>query len=568
MIELTDRQTNAVNEDGLIVVNACPGSGKTTIVAHRLRRLTEQKQLLEYQGVAVLSFTNVAKEAVFKMYSELAGAPVTYPHFVGTIDSFLNRFFIRVVCHRLLFKKTEKAIILDVNSRWVDNIFPRLKQFRLSGQNITYDRDGNVIYQQKNRTLDSEKQAYIENVKRHLKRINIITQSDVSYFCLTILRTYPSYAKAIIDRFPYIIIDEAQDCSDTQMAIVDELKQLGHTEIMLLGDPFQSIYEWRDANPQLLIDKEQDDDWQSLAMTETQRCGNNICEFLNKFHTARTISPDVNRTELRDAEVIARHYDDFNNALNAFLDHVRTKEIEVNYNNVAVLYGGHKSVANVRKSKIDEEALFAVSEADIQALPLRAKIYYDRSQFKQAYECISRYCYFAIERERLKSYRQLREHELAEISNKIRIWNTCKKIPSLQMSLLDWINATNIELNEVMNDLGAEFVELKKKRNQADIPNLQEALLIDLRAENFRDITIQNIHQIKGRTFDAVMIYVDSGRGRWKLTVNKIKESLTQHDLFGSDHLDDTRCFYVAASRARRLLWICSEDSEIVTILN
>src|SRR3989304_2585187 len=102
MIQLTESQRNAVNEDGLIVLTACPGSGKTTVVAHRLQRLIEEKQLLAYQGVAVLSFTNVAKNSVQQMYRDLTGNKIQYPHFVGTIDSFLNSFVIRVVGHRLL----------------------------------------------------------------------------------------------------------------------------------------------------------------------------------------------------------------------------------------------------------------------------------------------------------------------------------------------------------------------------------------------------------------------------------------------------------------------------------
>nr|MBN2278692.1 ATP-dependent helicase [candidate division Zixibacteria bacterium] len=566
MIELTTSQQAAVNAEGLIVLTACPGSGKTTVVAHRLRHLMEKRQLREYQGIAVLSFTNVAKDSIRQMYYELTGDQVKGPHFVGTIDSFLNGFVIRVTGHRLLEKKTQKVIILDVNSLWIDDRFPKLKQFGLSGQNICHDCSGNVIYQQKNKTISAEAQQYLVVVKRELRKGNIITQGDVSYYCLEILRSFPGFTKALCNRFPFIIVDEAQDCSETQMAIIDELKRQGHSEIMLLGDPYQSIYEWRDANPELIIAKDQDGDWQSLSITETQRCGESICQFLNKFHNARSITQDTNRTEISDAEVIARQADDFNNALAEFVAYARDKGIMIGPDNVAILYGGHRSVANIRKSKIKETDLFAVENSDIQALPLRAKIHFDRAEYKQAYECLLRFLYFSSKGERVKSSRQLHDHKLGDLDSKWLIWSTCKRLPSLELSLLEWIREVNVVLNEATSEIGCRACELKKKRNQADLNNLNKDLLIEADEAEVREITIQNIHQIKGRTFDAVMIYVDSGRGRWKLTVSKIKESLTQHDLFGSDHLDDTRCFYVAASRARKVLWICSKDKAIETI--
>jgi superfamily I DNA/RNA helicase len=567
MVELTDQQIAAVDHDGLIVVSACPGSGKTTVVAHRMQRLIKDKHLLPYQGVAVLSFTNVAKDAVTELYSSLACEAIRYPHFVGTIDSFMNHFLLRVIGHRLLGKKRESSIILDVNSTWINARFPKLARFKLNGQNITLDCDGNVIYQQRSMTISPEAQEYISSVKEQLWRSNIVTQGDVSFYCLQILRQYPSFAESLIRRFPYLMIDEAQDCSDTQMAIVDELKLRGHLEIMLLGDPYQAIYEWRDANPKLLLDKEGDSDWVSLPITETQRCGSSICGFLNRFHSGRTISQDVSRTLVSDAEVVVRHNSDFTIALAEFLSHARSKGIAMNQASVAVLYGGHRSVANIRKTKINEDDLFAVRDSDVQSLPLRAKIQLDRSQFRQAYECMFKYYFFVTEKERIRSSRLLKDHPLASTLNKIRLWNTCKELPSLHQSLESWITAANRVLKDTADVLGVEFLALKRKRTQPNILDLQDDLISDAGGSAIGEITVQNIHQIKGRTFDAVMIYVDSGRGQWKLTVKKIKEGLTQHDLFGSAHLDDTRCFYVAASRARRLLWVSSGDREIEDIL-
>lgn len=57
-------------------------------------------------------------------------------------------------------------------------------------------------------------------------------------------------ASAIAERFPVIIIDEAQDTSVNQMAVFDLLSKSGVKSMFLVGDADQSIYEWRNASPE------------------------------------------------------------------------------------------------------------------------------------------------------------------------------------------------------------------------------------------------------------------------------------------------------------------------------
>ena len=68
-------------------------------------------------------------------------------------------------------------------------------------------------------------------------------------------------------RFPIIVIDEAQDSSRIQIRIIDTLIRAGVTEVMLAGDPYQAIYEWRQAEPQLFEDKfsEWEDNYYAVA---------------------------------------------------------------------------------------------------------------------------------------------------------------------------------------------------------------------------------------------------------------------------------------------------------------
>lgn len=574
MINLTEKQKEAVKKDGLCILSASPGSGKTCTVAHRLNRLIKEKKLSSYQGVAVLSFTNVAKDSVIKEYKDITKKNISSPHFVGTIDSFLNNVIFRPFAHKILCDGTKEIKILDVHSVWLNDIFPRLKQYKLNGQNITYDKDGKVVCQAPNR-VNSEQQNYIKYIKNQMSNIGIVTQNDVSYFCLKILKEYHSVTRAIINRYPFIIIDEAQDCSDLQMAIIDFLVESGHKEIMLVGDAYQAIYEWRDANPQLFIEKEKDNNWENIQLLESQRCGPEICKFLNLFHDNRKVSHNPKLKELLDAEVKITYSIDINKLIEQYLMRVRSKGIEVNSDNVAILYGGHKSKINIRNTNINPTCLWKTQEKGskniqgIYALPLLAKIAMFQKDYKKAYDHIEKFFYFLIERKPLISKENIKEHELGSIANRVILWNFCIRLSSLGKELDDWIIEVNKLIKEFKQELGIiNPLEIKKKRQQQNI-NLKDALFKT--TDNkfiFKNITLNNIHQIKSRTFDTVMVYVDSGTGNYKISINKLKRIIEQKDLFKGDYHEDGRCFYVAASRARRLLWIVSSDKEILNLFN
>ena len=72
---------------GRVVLNACPGSGKTTTIAYKLTELTKSWQQThgKFIGVACLSFTNVAKDQINEKYSEFSGAPISFPHLVSEV---------------------------------------------------------------------------------------------------------------------------------------------------------------------------------------------------------------------------------------------------------------------------------------------------------------------------------------------------------------------------------------------------------------------------------------------------------------------------------------------------
>src|SRR5205814_1426384 len=83
---------------------------------------------------------------------------------------------------------------------------------------------------------------------------------------------------SIATRFPFLIVDEAQDTSDIQMRIIDLLIENGLSEVMLVGDPDQAIFEFNEAKPELFIQKYSECP-NPLDLNENRRSSQKICDF-------------------------------------------------------------------------------------------------------------------------------------------------------------------------------------------------------------------------------------------------------------------------------------------------
>ena len=145
MLELTTEQIAFLKSSGKVVLHACPGSGKTTVVAMKLIDYL-QHWTRPHQGIAVLSFTNVASNEINRQAIKLLpkGFSVDNPHFVGTLDSFIDSFiFLRF--GYLLLDSPKRPIITSpdiINSYqyWkkecYTNCLSRIEDFRWNSKGI------------------------------------------------------------------------------------------------------------------------------------------------------------------------------------------------------------------------------------------------------------------------------------------------------------------------------------------------------------------------------------------------------------------------------------------------
>ena len=288
MYNFTSEQETFLESSGKVVLHACPGSGKTTVVAQKVLHYLENWNR-PHQGIAVLSFTNVASEEIARQAQEVLppGYSIETPHFVGTLDSFIDNYiFLRF--GYLLLQSHKRPIIAtpDITGSyryWRGDCYRQgcisnIEQFQWNCEMIL-TKNGNPI----TCTGFGKYGPPCVQFKNKLLEKGLFFQGEIAGLTCTLLKKYPEVAKIVAARFPVIILDEAQDTSVEQMEILDLLCNAGVESIFIVGDPDQAIYEWRTANPESFTRKMEDPDWTRLSLSKNFRSSQKICDATHVF---------------------------------------------------------------------------------------------------------------------------------------------------------------------------------------------------------------------------------------------------------------------------------------------
>lgn len=304
--KLSPSQLNIVScSDKRIVVKACPGSGKTFSVSARFAKLLNDNDLNRHQGIAAISFTNTACEEIRNNLEKFGAQKIGYPYFIGTIDSFINNYIFLPYGHLLMKCPKRPDIVGTEYNPWFNY---DSRQTVIIKERVVR-RDPNYYFDKVSFDLDDNPFPIMPPISYHfawnkminndgsfhadMKRIidikwhhfinGVANQSDANYIAYKILTQYPGIARNIAQKFPILMIDEAQDTTAIQMAIVDVLDKAQVESILLVGDPHQAIFEWNTAEPSLFMAKYNSPVWTSLELSENRRSSNNICRVNNRF---------------------------------------------------------------------------------------------------------------------------------------------------------------------------------------------------------------------------------------------------------------------------------------------
>ncbi len=229
-------------------VQACPGSGKTTLIAAKLLILAK-KWTSRYQGICVLTHTNVACDEIrTRLESDPSGYKLlSYPHFIGTIQEFVDRFVaiphIRSI--RFPVSRIDDEVCETLSRKFINQgTMNYLERKHASVANLKLNRESGdfIIPGFQN---ESTSPTY-NNLKSALDRRlcnGFFCFSEMYYFACEALKEQPDLSSSMQIRFPCVLIDEMQDTQKFQDELINKLFCCETAQIQRFGDPDQAIYD-------------------------------------------------------------------------------------------------------------------------------------------------------------------------------------------------------------------------------------------------------------------------------------------------------------------------------------
>ena len=242
-------------------IEACPGSGKTTMLVAKLAILS-RKWAAPRRGICVLSHTNVARREIEQHLGNTAEGKrlLSYPHFVGTIHGFVNEFLsipwlrslgypVQVIDNDLCEQHRRRLLALPQFTTLTNYVTPREANGKLNV--VSKWRVASSAF---NVLKENGKPEFKDAAKPAAKQLASLAKKcggdgyyrydEMFMWGHDLLDKYPDVCDTIRERFPMLFIDEVQDNSEEQSALLFRLfiKGGGSVVRQRFGDANQAIY--------------------------------------------------------------------------------------------------------------------------------------------------------------------------------------------------------------------------------------------------------------------------------------------------------------------------------------
>ena len=258
---LSDRQRDAVTHtDGPLLIIAGPGSGKTRVMAHRVAYLIGVTGVSPWKILGV-TFTNKAARELLERCERLVGLGSNELQ-VRTFHGFCARVLrsdgenVGLQSDFTIYDSDDQARVIR---RILEDIDIDPKQFPpRSVLAVISDAKNNL---QSPEQLSKRTETYRDEVMSRiyeayeaaLHRANAVDFDDLLSKTYTLLEGHPEILEKYQQRYEYLLVDEFQDTNPLQFQVA-RLLALKSRNICVVGDPDQSIYSWRHADPSNLTD--------------------------------------------------------------------------------------------------------------------------------------------------------------------------------------------------------------------------------------------------------------------------------------------------------------------------
>ena len=568
--DLTPQRQAYLDARGHTILTACPGSGKTTSIVKKLRAVSQYcaERYGKHTGFACLSFTNKACAELKQKYREMHDERLTFPNEVLTIDSFIMQYvvlpfwYLCDACKKKPIVVNEEEILNPIyfnnvfrNGKWNSYPIQPLSKFgKKQYDKVLYKKSPALVSREKNgyrwnhNTINKAKEVeYCETVFTYRLSKGFITSGDALWMACDILKNHQEIARALVARFPYIIVDEAQDNSELHFDFFKLLKRSGLQNLEFVGDICQSIYGFNNAKPELLQSMMKKRDWNVLPLSECRRSNQRIIDLYSKLKSNNVSAITSYGVEDKEIPIVVYKYDDGN-----VKDIIRAFYQVCEDNNLLSRIILARGVDKCKKLSGVKDVNFKYWKSDFPYFLIDAVFASEAGDMDYAFRKIRLVLSGLMAEDSPDAKRQFIHKIEHNIDWNARIFGFLKQIPSFSLSFKEWSEQTCVLLHDFWElDEQPMFVPYQrqvgyKMKEMGNMPVERFHQSRDKSSDYHK--SIDTIHAVKGATLDAVLLFLSSNSKGQGISLNDFPQRAIRN------MTESQRMIYVACSRATQFL--------------
>ena len=354
--DLNESQRLAVEYcDGPSLVIAGAGSGKTRVLTYKIAWLLEQG--MKPWNILALTFTNKAAREMKERIGRLVGQERASRLYMGTFHSIFSHI-LRVEAEHLgyngnftIYDETDsrsllKAVIKEMGldekvykPATVHNRISMAKNHLIMAHEYGQRRE--LVERDINTKMPAISQIFL-NYQNRCKQANAMDFDDLLTLTYTLFNEHEDIRRKYAERFQFVLVDEYQDTNSVQQRIVLQLTK-DHQHVCVVGDDAQSIYGFRGANIDNILDFQQMfQDTKLFKLEQNYRSTQRIVQAANSLikKNERQIPKDVySRNDEGERVILKEAYSDREEASIVCNEIKRLMRKEnTDYNDFAILY--------------------------------------------------------------------------------------------------------------------------------------------------------------------------------------------------------------------------------------
>lgn len=563
--DLTPQRQAYLVARGHTILTACPGSGKTTSIVKKLRVVSQYcaERYGKHTGFACLSFTNKACAELKQKYREMHDEKLTFPNEVLTIDSFIMQYvvlpfwYLCDACKKKPIVVNEEDILdhiyynnVQIAGKWQRYPVMELRQY----SKIMYSKKSSIVSIDKAAfkwnhkvVTDANEKSYCRAAILYRLSKGYVTSSDALWMACYILKHHQEVSRALISRFPYIIVDEAQDNSELHFEFFNLLKSAGLQNLEYVGDVCQSIYGFNNARPELLQAMMAEQGWNVLPMSECRRSNQRIIDLYSKLKSSDVPTITSHGVIDKGIPIVVYKYDE-GNVRDIIRDFYQVCDDNELSKRIILARGVNKCKTLAGVKDVD----FKYWKSDLPYLLIDAVFALEASDMDYAFRKIRLVLSRLIAKDSPDAKRQF-IHEIEHNKDwNAKIFRFLKQIPSFSLSFKEWSEQTCVLLHDFWElDEQPMFVPYQrqvgyKMKEMENVPVERFHQSRDEGSDYHK--SIDTIHAVKGATLDAVLLFLSANSKGQGISLNDFPRRSVRY------MTESQRMIYVACSRAVNFL--------------